>query len=227
MLIKAIGLTILTTTAISFAQDEVVTKHKVWVTSRSQDGVSIVARGDNSDGDNKVKIVADGETIEFDGNDLEVGESRTFDLENGKTMELTRRDEGLVMTMDGSEILLYEGGEGNGAFAHAFSVGDGSDFLALEDLETIGADDVVISGLDDLDESAREAVIKALREAGVEKEIHFSPHGIMGFGGDKFLKLMHAGGASAIFTDEGGSSVKVMNNGKTVWVEKEKEKEKN
>jgi len=85
---------------------------------------------------------------------------------------------------------------------------------------------VVRSGLEDLDETAKAAITKALRDAGVEKEIHFSPHGVLNLGGGKVMQLQHGSGAHAVFTDEGGTSVKVMNNGNAVWVEKEKKKEK-
>ena len=226
MLMKAIGLVILVLATFSMAQDSKQQKvkntkvQKVWVKAQHKDASKVIVREDGAD--QKIKIVADGEVFELDGEDLELGETRSIELESGKTMEITRGEEGIVLTTGDNEILMRDNGHRSKEIGHTVSIAEGGDFVFVDHSAVVGGDGVIISGLGDLDETAREAIINALREAGVEKEIHFSPAGAISLGGRSILNL-HQPGTYGFFTDESGTKVKVQLGGDTVWVEEEKE----
>ncbi len=52
----------------------------------------------------EIKIVADGEIVEIDGDDFEVGETRQSFTESGKEVLITRTEDGFQLEIDGKEI---------------------------------------------------------------------------------------------------------------------------
>ncbi len=52
----------------------------------------------------EIKIVADGEVVEIDGDDFEAGETRQSFTESGKEVLITRTEDGFQLEIDGKEI---------------------------------------------------------------------------------------------------------------------------
>ena len=52
----------------------------------------------------EIKISADGELVELDANDMEVGDTRQTFTDSGKEVLVTRTDEGFQLEIDGKEI---------------------------------------------------------------------------------------------------------------------------
>jgi hypothetical protein len=143
----------------------------------------------------KIKIVQDGDLIDVEADDLEVGESREFKSESGKDVVITRTEEGFDVTVDGKKIELLQNitnGEGGGHRVIRIEkrTGDGEDVevekehkivvLSGDEAGTINADghaiafvhgegtlDAVLKSgaLDKLDAKTREEVIAALKKA--------------------------------------------------------------
>lgn len=143
----------------------------------------------------KIKIMQDGDLIDIDADDLEVGESREFKSESGKDVVITRTDEGFDVTVDGKKLEIFKHLEdGKGAGHRVIRIekrsGEGDDVevekehkivvLSGDEAGTIHADgesfafvhgggtldEVLKSGaLDKLDAKTREEVIEALKKA--------------------------------------------------------------
>ncbi len=141
----------------------------------------------------KIKVLTDdsGEMTELELSDLAVGETRWITSDSGKDIGITREDDGYRLDIDGEETfiatpgdgmhdrvmvktMVMEDGEGlHDAMQNVWVTGD-QQVIHLDGLESSG---VFISGLGDLDENQKADIIDALRAAGVDKEIHFSPMG--------------------------------------------------
>jgi hypothetical protein len=139
----------------------------------------------------KILADADGEGVELDLSDLEVGETRWITTDSGKDVGVTREDDGYRLDIDGEETFIMSPGVGmhNRVMVHATTDHDGggsydstsnvwvnSDHDVIN-LDSMTGDSVFISGLGDLDENQKADIIDALRSAGVDKEVHFAPAG--------------------------------------------------
>ena len=154
----------------------------------------------------KIKVMTDegGEMTELDLSDLQVGETRWITSDSGKDISITREEDGYRLDIDGEETFIGSPGDGmhNRIMVQAMGHGDGeglheamqsvwvTDDHKVIHLDTEGADGVFISGLGDLDENQKADIIDALRAAGVDKEVHFSPSG----GGAHSFMFMTSGG---------------------------------
>ncbi|MFQ5720467.1 MAG: hypothetical protein ACE5IK_13055 [Acidobacteriota bacterium] len=168
-------------------------------------------------GDELEGLAAGGEAIDISG--MEVGETRygTGDTD----VAVTRVEDGYTITVDGEEIhvdtivdadrmkVIVGSGSGEGG---SWTTADGSVFsLDGHHVALFGAggesDAVTLSGLGDLDEDARQRIIEALRDAGVEKDIHFADgHGF------QFITAGTGEGNTVFFSgDEGGEGEHTIN----------------
>ncbi|MCZ6649208.1 MAG: hypothetical protein O7D35_00920 [Acidobacteria bacterium] len=154
----------------------------------------------------KIKVMADdgGEMTELDLSDLEVGETRWITSDSGKDIGITREADGYRLDIDGEETFIATPGDGahNRVMVRAIGHGDGEGLHeAMQNVWVTGdqqvihldgesLDTVFISGLGDLDEYQKADIIDALRAAGVDKEVHFSPAG----GGAHSFMFMTSGG---------------------------------
>jgi hypothetical protein len=171
----------------------------------------------------EIRVTPDGDAdgTVIDASDLEVGETRYITSESGKEIAITREENGFRIDIDGEEtfvmsplegmhkkVMLRAMGEGE-AHAESFVVtgeGEGHNMIFVtDDHQTVHLDDlentVFISGLGDLDDYDKERIIDALRSAGVDKEIHFTPgggahgfhflttSGVVGEGGDGEIEV--------------------------------------
>ena len=129
-----------------------------------------------------------GTTETFDVDDLQVGDSASFDTADGKTIQVKRTDAGLVLDVDGKTIALPGDmdaalPEGLGSGAHQVRVvkvvssssGDGQtvDVMPMGGLATAltHVDFDSLDSLKGLDASTREKVIAALHEI-LSKQAH-------------------------------------------------------
>ena len=139
----------------------------------------------------KILADADGEGVELDLSDLEVGETRWITTDSGKDVGVTREDDGYRLDIDGEETFIMSPGDGmhNRVMVHATIDHEGggshdstsnvwvnSDHDVIS-LDSMAGDSVFISGLGDLDENQKADIIDALRSAGVDKDVHFAPAG--------------------------------------------------
>lgn len=139
----------------------------------------------------KLMVMSDAESIEIDGSDLEVGETRQFFTDSNKEVLVSREEDGFSITIDGEEVFtggghFFQGDALHGHGSHAGShekifiqhLGDGEgqdikiiradgivDVLADQEVEWqggAGARKLVVRALDDLKSPAQH-----LEESGV------------------------------------------------------------
>ncbi len=101
----------------------------------------------------------------IDGSEIALGESKSYSTKNG-TVTISRDEEGLQIKDEDGKVLRLFGGEEEGA--HVMALG-GEHFKMVRP-----NDSVIIQGLDNLDETAREKIRAALADAGVDKEVVFA-----------------------------------------------------
>lgn len=162
--VKLATLAILTAFGVAVADDEVERRVEV----------KVVVEGD---------VSADGSAIhwssaamDFDLQDLAVGETRSIDSESGQPVTVTRGEDGYTFDIDGQSVTMPDLGEHP---AHmAFLETDGMDRDI--DVEVIGdamgphrADGVTIISSKPLDASVRESIKSVLMSAGNGDEVTF------------------------------------------------------
>lgn len=139
----------------------------------------------------KILADADGEALDLDLSDLEVGETRWISTDSGKDVGITREENGYRLDIDGEETFIMSPGDDmhNRVMVHATAHGEGEDLhsamsnvwvsgdAGVIEIDGMASDHVFISGLGDLDEYQKADIIDALRAAGVDKEVHFAPAG--------------------------------------------------
>jgi len=134
--------------------------------------IKVVVSGDGPDEASAVRWVSD------DVDDLAVGESRTIENESGKTVTITRAEEGLNFDVDGKTVMVPDMGEHG---THMAFVGDGTmqediDVQVTGDAHVMRAHHpegvTIISGTP-LDESVRESIRSVLISAGSNEEVTF------------------------------------------------------
>lgn len=154
----------------------------------------------------KIKVMADdgGEMTELDLSDLAVGETRWITSDSGKDIGITREVDGYRLDIDGEETFIATPGDGAHNRVMVRAIGHGVNAGLHESMQNVwvtgdqqvihldgeGSPGVFISGLGDLDENQKADIIDALRAAGVDKEVHFSPAG----GGTHSFTFMTSGG---------------------------------
>jgi hypothetical protein len=167
------------------------------------------SNGSTAELEHEIQVgLGDAQAVALDVSDLELGESISETTDSGRVVSVTRAESGYRIDVDGREIeVIADGGEPGAVFVHASAPGafawhaaDGADSGATEVIVRragMSPDEVVIMGLGDLDEDARERVVDALRSAGVSKEIRIIP------AGDS-----HAGNVEVFVTSEGDGKEK-------------------
>lgn len=123
----------------------------------------------DSDGTHETfNIGIDGESIDFDSLKLAVGESETLTL-NGKEVVITRKEEGLVLNIDGEELNLFHAEEGDG---HVWIDTNGEFEVEVDhDVLQFDGKTAFLSGAGELSEEVLQQLNQVLRDAGIDKEI--------------------------------------------------------
>ena len=138
--------------------------------------IKVVVSGDGSDEASEMHWVS--EDMDFDVDDLAVGESRTIENESGKTVTITRADGGLSFDVDGKTVMVPDMGEHGThmAFADDGAMQEDIDVQVIGDAHVMQAHHpegvTIISGTP-LDESVRESIRSVLISAGNDEEVTF------------------------------------------------------
>ena len=120
-----------------------------------------------------------GETLTPDLEGMEIGDTRTFTTSEGSEITVERKDEHSYELNGGDgDINIIVGGHEGGPGEHVWISADGEVHGEFDgDMIFIGGEasnTVTISGLSDLGEDQKQAIIDAIRAAGVEKDVQFS-----------------------------------------------------
>ena len=126
----------------------------------------------SGDHDAKVDLKVDGEAEAFTMPELEVGESKTITTKSGKTILISKTEEGLTLDVEGKQVNLPSFGGNLGARIHS----------SLPLHKTL-KDSIQISGVK-LDDNQKQIIKDAFVAAGIDKKINFSEHNIMVFSTD-------------------------------------------
>lgn len=137
--------------------------------------LKVVVDGDGSGESAAVHWSTD--DLDFDLQDLAVGETRVIDSESGQPVTVTRGEDGITLDIDGQSVALPDFDE---HAAHMRFVGSGDmehdiDIEVLDD-HAIGphrADGVTIISSKPLDASVRESIKSVLMSAGNNDEVTF------------------------------------------------------
>lgn len=129
-------------------------------------------------GDEASEIHWSSNDMDFDLQDLAVGESRTIDSESGKTVIVTRAEEGFNFNIDGKTIMMPDmGAHGTHmAFVDAGAIHEAIDIDVTSDVHIMRAHDpegvTIISG-EPLDQSVKDSIRSVLISAGNNEEVIF------------------------------------------------------
>jgi len=154
--------------AASFASEEVKTK------------MHFELIGDNSDG--AIRIELDSDAMGFNLHDMQVGENRSIVDESGKSILVTREEDGFVFNVDGETIEMPDfGGEHHGAVwvdaEHDLDVD--VDVHVMKDVNFIKAesmDGIMIMSGKPIDEATQQAIESLLQSAGHDGDVNFIDH---------------------------------------------------
>ena len=119
----------------------------------------------SSAGDEKIRLILNGEEMNFDMSELSDGDVQEFTTADGKTIKIIKATAGSMVTIDGEDINLSHFGDFGGHMAKVFALG------GLHHKNSI-----TISG-GDLDEDTRARIKDAIMAAGVDKKVHFASSG--------------------------------------------------
>jgi len=116
--------------------------------------------------------------MDFDMQELEVGETRTIESESGKTVTITRAEEGFNFDVDGKSVMMPDMGVHG---THMAFVDDGAMREAIDvDVETDvrvmqahHPDGVTIVSGKPLDQSVKDSIRSVLISAGNDEEVTF------------------------------------------------------
>ncbi len=172
------------------------------------------------------QVNVDGQMITAE--DLEIGETRIIETEDGETVEVSRNEDGFTIHKGDKTTRIDLSGEGDGTSVRVIADGQELDLDSFTDIKMekfMPHNSVTISGLDDLDEEARERIRQALQDAGVDKEIHFNNHKMMWF--DNQGGSFNLGSQSFMFhsddhDEDGNATVEIKSDGGKVFVIKKK-----
>jgi len=140
--------------------------------------IKIMVDDDASDAATKVHWASN--VMDFDLQDLAVGESRTVDDESGQTVIITREEEGFSFNVDGKTVMMPDMGAHG---AHMAIMGDGAmhesidvDVDVTSDVHVMRAhhpDGVTIVSGKPLDDSVKDSIRSVLISAGNNEEVTF------------------------------------------------------
>lgn len=139
--------------------------------------IRVVVAGDGSDEASEVHWVSD--DMDFDMEDLAVGETRTIESESGKTVTITREEEGFSFDIDGKTVMMPDMGAHG---THMAFIGEGGPHEEI-DVQVMGGDAhvmrahhpdgiTIVSGKA-LDDSVKESIRSVLISAGNNEEVTF------------------------------------------------------
>ncbi|TQV87342.1 hypothetical protein [Aliikangiella coralliicola] len=133
----------------------------------------IMVKVDKSgDHDALVDLKVDGDAEAFTMPELEVGESKTITTKSGKTIFISKTEEGLTLDVEGKQVKLPSFDGHLGARIHS----------SLP-LHQSFKNTVQISGVK-LDDNQKQIIKDAFAAAGIDKKINFSEHNLMVFSTD-------------------------------------------
>ncbi len=138
--------------------------------------IKVVVAGDGSDERSEIHWVSN--DMDFDMQDLAVGESRTIESESGKTVTITRADDGFSFDVDGKTVMVPDMGAhgahmafaGNGAMHEEIEVDVTSDVHVMRAHHPEGV--TIVSGKP-LDDSVKDSIRSVLISAGNDEEVTF------------------------------------------------------
>ena len=133
--------------------------------------IEIAVEGDEGN----TELSFDSEDAGFNLHDLEVGETRKFDTEDGNKASVTRTDEGFEFDVDGQKIDMKNVHEMHdmhlsGDAENVFVIKDASEVKVLK---TDGPGEVTIVTGAALDEKTKQKIRDALAESGAAGEVVF------------------------------------------------------
>lgn len=137
--------------------------------------IKVVVAGD---GDETSEMHWVSDDMDFDLQDLAVGESRTIESESGKNVTITRADEGFSFDIDGKTVMMPDMGAHG---THMAFMGDGGEHEEI-DVQVMGDAHVmrahhpegvtIVSGKP-LDDSVKDSIRSVLISAGNNEEVTF------------------------------------------------------
>lgn len=138
--------------------------------------IKVIVAGDSGEDASEVHWVSD--DMDFELQDLAVGETRTIESESGKTVTITRAEEGFSFNVDGKTVEMPDMGAHG---THMAFVGEGGmhetiDVDVTSDVHVMRAhhpEGVTIVSGKPLDDSVRESIRSVLISAGNNEEVTF------------------------------------------------------
>ena len=138
--------------------------------------IKVMIAGDGSDDATEMHWSSD--DMDFDVQDLAVGETRTIESESGKTVTITRAEEGLSFNIDGKTVMMPEMGAHG---THMAFLGDGAvhediDIDVTSNVHVMRAhhpEGVTIVSGKPLDDSVKDSIRSVLISAGNNEEVTF------------------------------------------------------
>lgn len=164
MLIAALGLA-----GIALAGEEVKTK------------IAIAVIDDSSDGE--VRIELDSDTMGFNLHDMQEGENRSIVDKSGRTILVTRNENGFTFNVDGKSIDMpaFDGAH-HGSIWLEGGHSENVDVRVLHKMHkmdgesTASMDGIMIMSGKPIDDATQQAIKSLLESAGHGSEVHFVDH---------------------------------------------------
>ena len=141
--------------------------------------MAIEVAGD--DGTNATSFFFDSEDLGFDLDEMQVGETRSVIDESGKSVLITRKEDGFSFNVDGEVIDLPNFADGDHDSVHWISA-DGVDDVnvhVMRDVDTMsmgGMGGTVILSSNPIDDATQQAIRSVLESAGYDSEVEFIDH---------------------------------------------------
>lgn len=138
--------------------------------------IKVMVTGDDGDETSEVHWVSD--DMGFDMQDLAVGETRTIEGEAGKTVTVTREEEGFSIDVEGKTVTIPNMGEHG---THMAFIGEGGEHQEF-DVQVMGGshmmqahhpDGITIVSGKALDDSVKDSIRSVLISAGNDDEVTF------------------------------------------------------
>lgn len=151
--------------------------------------VKVVIDGEGSDSASPIHWSSD--ELDFDLEDLAIGETRSIDSESGQPITVTRGAEGYTFDIDGQSVVMPDIGkhEAHMAFIDTDGFDQDIDVQVIGEGHAMGAhaaEGVTIISSKPLDSSVRESIKSVLVSAGNNEEVTF----IDGSDNDKRIVMM-------------------------------------
>ncbi|MBT8078560.1 MAG: hypothetical protein KJO31_08270 [Gammaproteobacteria bacterium] len=136
-----------------------------------------------------IELRLDSSTMDFNLDELQIGETRSVVDEAGRTILITRQEDGYEFDVAGRKINLPES---HGSYAHWSGnetteieiMGDGTHDMFTAD----AADGIFIVSGETLDQSTKDSIRAVLQSAGHDAEVKFFDGG--GHGGTRQVKVI-------------------------------------